>query len=482
MTAATLYRALADELAAAIARGSLAAGARLPSVRSAARERGLALNTVTAAYRQLEDRGLIEARPQSGYYVKSTLPALREPLRAAPEGVDLASVEMRDLVSVVLRCQQREEYVDLALACPHGEVFYPGARLARLTASLLRRQPGIVSRYALPPGAARLRGQIARRAMALGMRLAPDDILITHGAMEALQLALRAVTRPGDTVGVESPTYFNLYPLLASLGLRALEIPTHPQHGLSLDALEMLLQEGRLAALVAMPTVHNPLGCTMPLAGKQRLAGLVARYRVPLIEDALYAELQFDAALSPAVKAFDREGWVMVCASYTKTLAPDYRIGWLEAGRFGDAVRQLKFGSSIAESALLTEAIGLLLENGGYDHHLRGLRRRYANQLDSVRGLIARRFPPGTRATQPVGGFLLWLELPEGIDTLQLFHAALAEGIVIMPGVLYSGGARFRHCLRISCCHELDERFMGALSRLGELACAQAAVIVPAQA
>ncbi|WP_036664917.1 PLP-dependent aminotransferase family protein [Paludibacterium yongneupense] len=477
--APTLYRALADELAAAIARGSLPAGGRLPSVRSAARQRGLALNTVTAAYRQLEDRGLIEARPQSGYYVKSLLPALRDPLRALPGDAEPASVEMRDLVSVVLRCQQREDYIDLALACPRGEIFYPGARLARVTASLLRRQPGIVTRYALPPGPVRLCEQIARRAMALGMRLAPEDILLTHGAMEALQLALRAVCRPGDTVGVESPTYFNLYPLLASLGLHALEIPTHPQHGLSVDAVEMLLREGRLAAVVAMPTVHNPLGCTMPLAAKRRLAALVTQHRVPLIEDALYADLQFEDVPSPAVKSFDSEGWVMVCASYTKTLAPDYRIGWLEAGRFGETVRQLKFASSIAESALLTEAVGLFLESGGYDHHLRGLRRRYARQLDRVRGLIASRFPPGTRATQPAGGFLLWLELPERIDTLQLFHAALAEGIVIMPGVLYSSGARFRHCLRLSCCHELDARFMGAIGRLGELASALHAAASP---
>jgi DNA-binding transcriptional MocR family regulator len=196
---------------------------------------------------------------------------------------------------------------------------------------------------------------------------------------------------------------------------------------------------------------------------------------VPLIEDALYAELQFAEPLQPTVKAFDRDGWVMTCASYTKTLAPDYRIGWLEAGRFRDAVRQLKFSSSVAESVLLAETVGLFLENGGYDHHLRVLRRRYAAQVDAVRGIVARHFPAGTRATQPVGGFLLWLELPETVDSLQLFHAALAERIVIIPGQLYSNGARFRHCLRLSCCQELDERVTGALRRLGELATALAA-------
>lgn len=473
MNAPVRYRQLAAELAEAIDRGSLPAGARLPSVRACAAQHALSLNTVTAAYRLLEDRGLIEARPQSGYYVRSSLPALQRPLRARPSGVR-ASGELDELMSVVLQCQQREDHVDLALACPRGEMFYPGAKLARLTAALLRRQPQLVGRYALPPGSLRLRTQIARRAKLLGMDLAADDILLTHGAMEALQLALRAVTRAGDTVGIESPSYFNLYPLLASLGLRALEIPTHPQHGLALDALELLLEEKRLQAIVAMPTVHNPLGCSMPLAAKRRLAELVNRHRVPLIEDALYAELQFVEPLQPTVKAFDSEGWVMVCASYTKTLAPDYRIGWLEAGRFAETVRKLKFSSTVAESLLLGETVGAFLESGGYDHHMRALRRRYAAQVDAVRGLIARHFPAGTRATQPAGGFLLWLELPASVDSLALFHAALAERIVIIPGLLYSTGARYRHCLRLSCCYPLDERAGAALRRLGELACALA--------
>lgn len=469
------YQQLAAQLAAAIEGGTLGAGSRLPSVRACAGRHALSLNTVTAAYRLLEDQGLVEARPQSGYYVKSALAAPPGPLNARPALRDAPPATQQTLVDRVLAAQGRDDHLDLALACPHGAPFYPVERLARLTGTLLRQAPGLIGRYALPPGSPRLRAQIARRALDLGMRLSPDDIVLTHGTMEALQLALRAVTRPGDTVGVESPTYFNLYPLLESLGLKVLELPTDPQQGLSLDALEMLLSEGRLAALVAMPTVHNPLGCTMPLPAKQRLARLVNQYRVPLIEDALYAELQFADVPSPAVKAFDEAGWVMVCASYSKTLAPDYRVGYLEAGRFGDAVRRLKFASSIAEPMLLGEVVGEFLENGGYDRHLRALRRLYAQQVDTVRGLVARHFPAGTTATRPSGGFLLWLQLPPSVDTARLAEAALAERIVVMPGTLYSAGSRYRHCLRLTCCRALDERFVAALVRLGALAQAQAA-------
>jgi DNA-binding transcriptional MocR family regulator len=468
MSGKSLYHSLADELGAAITSGRVPPGASLPSLRDCATQHSLSLNTVIAAYRLLEDRGLIEARPQSGFYARNHLPEPRTSLRTVPAGMGKGTQD--DVMATVVMVQQQADYIQLALACPRGERFYPGARLAKVTASLLRKGSSAVSEYALPPGSRRLREQIAQRGVRLGMNLAADDIVLTHGAMEALHLALRAATRPGDSVGIEAPSYFNLYPLLDSLSLKAIEIPTDPRQGLDLDAVESLLRDKRLAALVAMPTVHNPLGFTMPLEAKRRLAKLVNEHRIPLIEDAMYAELQFAEPLQPTVKAFDPGGWVMICSSFSKTLAPDYRIGWLAAGRFGDIVRRLKFSSSVSESMLLSETIGLFLESGGYEHHLRTLRRLYYGQVSAVRGLIERHFPAGTRATQPDGGFLLWIELPRSVDSLALFHAALAEKIVIIPGVLYSGGARYRHCFRLSCCQDLDERFVQAIERLGQLA------------
>lgn len=465
----SLYQALADELAAAITSGRLPAGASLPSLRECAAKRKLSLNTVTAAYRLLEDRGLIVARPQSGFYVCSDLPEPQRSLRSIPS--DATGEAQEDLMTSVLEAQRRPGYIDLAFAGPRGKRFYPAERLARLTSSVLRRQAQLISAYALPPGSELLREQIARRGIRLGMALSVQDIVLTHGATEALNLALRAVTRTGDYVGIEAPSYFNLYPSLSSLGLKAIEIPTHPKQGLDVDAVEKLLYEKRIAALVAMPTVHNPLGCTMPVNAKQRLAKLVNQHAVPLIEDTVYAELQYTEPLAPAVKAFDRNGWVLVCGGFSKTLAPDYRLGWLDGGRFGRAVQQLKFSSSASESMLLSEAVGLFLESGGYEHHLRGLRRLYFSQVAVVRGLVARSFPPGTRATQPDGGFVLWIELPPSVDSLKLFHAALVQGIVIMPGQVYSKGARYRHCLRLSCCQELDERYTNAIRTLGHLAC-----------
>ncbi|WP_145515204.1 aminotransferase-like domain-containing protein [Yersinia massiliensis] len=460
------YLQVAETLAQAIEKGSLLAGSRLPSVRSYAQNQQVSINTVVAAYRTLEDRGLIEARPQSGFYVCSPSTAV-VPTATVGKPVD----EVLDLIDTVFAAQQNARFTNISLACPQTGDFYPSAKLGRIMASLLRREPQLISQYALPPGSQRLRQQIARRAMTLGMLANPADITITHGCMEALQLALRVTTKPGDCVGLESPTYFYLMPLLASLGLKAVEIPTDPQQGLSLDVLELLLKEGRLNALIAMPTVQNPLGFTMPLAAKKRLAQLMNDHQVPLIEDGLYAEIQFGSTLSPAVKAFDSDGWILFCSSFTKTLAPDFRVGWIDGGRFTEDLHKLKAVSSMAESTLLSETLALFLESGGYDHHLRSLRRRYAQQVQQAQQLITRHFPYGTKVTQPAGGFVFWVEFPDSVDTVALFHQMLKEQICLTPGTLYSPSGRYRHSFRLSCCYPFNQRYTEALARLGAVAC-----------
>lgn len=469
------YLALASELRAAMEEGRLAPGARLPSVREAARQRQISLNTVLAAYRQLETRGLIEARPQSGYFVKPQLATAREPSFTKPGPARPAELGVLDQITAVVAAQSLPGYVDLSLACPKLGEFYPGRKLARILGDLARRRPALLTNYSLPPGSPLLREQIARHGESLGLQLDPGCIVLTNGCLEALMLALRAVTRPGDTVGIESPTYFSLMPLFAQLGLKALEIPTHPETGLSLDVLELLLSEKRLAAVMAMPNVHNPLGCIMPLAAKQRLARLVNDHRVPLIEDAIYAELQFTSPLQPAVRAFDRGGWVLVCSSFSKTVAPGFRLGWIDGGRFHRAVADLKFATSVAQPALLAETVGSFLESGGYAAHLRRLRRVYAGQMDRLRGLVAEHLPRGTRATVPAGGYLLWVELPEPCSAARLFQAALAAQISLTPGALFSPSGRHTRHIRLSGCYPLEGPFEGALAHLGRLAKTQCA-------
>ena len=471
-----LYQTLAEELRGAISDGRLPPGSRLPSVRESARSRALSINTVLAAYRQLEARGQIEARPQSGYFVRSRLPS------PPPPPLSLRSAQARSATSAVLEritavvtAQADAQTIDLSLACPKSSDFYPGRALGRLLAEHARRRPELFTDYSLPPGPLLLRREICRHEHDLGMTLLPDNVILTNGCMEALQLALRGVTRPGDTIALESPTYFNLISLAAHLGLRTIEVPTHPEQGMSLDALELLLSEKRVQAIVAMPSVHNPLGTCLPAAGKRRLAELANGYRVPLIEDALYAELQYAAPLQPTVKSFDRDGWVILCTSYTKTLAPGFRVGWMEAGRFTRRIAEIKFSASIAQPAFLGEVLGAYLESGGYAQHLRRLRRVYAAQVDRLRGTLDDVFPSGTRATEPTGGFLVWVELPPGCDANTLCDQALERGITITPGSLFSPSGRHRRHVRLSACHHFSDRYVHALLTLGELAQRQVA-------
>lgn len=470
-----LYQTLAEELRTAIHDGRLSAGSRLPSVRETARSRTLSINTVLAAYRQLEARGLVEARPQSGYFVRSRLPAPPAPMLALnPPPAKPAETAVLDRIEAVVAAQSDPQTIDLSLACPKSSDFYPGKALSRLVADHARRKPELLTDYSLPPGPLRLRHEICRHAHDLGMTLDPDRIILANGCMEALQLALRGVTRPGDTIAVESPTYFNLISLAEHLELQTIEVPTHPDQGMSLDVLELLLSEKRVQAIVCMPSVHNPLGTGMPLAAKQRLAALAQTWKVPVIEDALYAELQYATPLQPTVKAFDRDGWVIICTSYTKVLAPGFRVGWMEAGRFHRRLAALKFSASLSQPAFLGEVLGAYLETGGYAQHLRRLRRLYAAQVDRLRGLIDDTFPVGTRATEPSGGFLVWVELPPGCDGNRLCDDALQHGITITPGSLFSPSGRHQRHIRLSACHTFSDRHIHALLTLGKIAAQQA--------
>ncbi|MDN0077535.1 PLP-dependent aminotransferase family protein [Crenobacter sp. SG2303] len=464
-----IYQQLVNEWIELIQKGVVRPGEKLPSVRKACDMHKVSPSTILAAYRALEDRGFIEARPQSGFYVKAAatlpLPRMRKQSIGQPSGEALL-----DHLEAVLAAQAQEGYIDLSLASPRGSDFYPTTRLKHILNRLTRAQPELATDYPFPPGSARLRRQIAQRVVGWGVVLAPEDLLITNGCTEALQLALRAVCKPGDTVAVESPTYFALIPLFRSLGLTAIEIPTHPNDGMSVDALEVLLAEKRLNAILVQPTVSNPLGSSMPLAAKKRLAELVNHYQVPLIEDTPHAELYYGAITPDAVKAYDQDGWVILCSSFSKALAPGFRIGWMAPGRFLRDTTRLKFASSIAQPRLLEETLAEYLESGGFDHHLRLLRRHFMAQMERLRGFVAERFPAGTRASSPSGGCLLWVELPPQVDTLALFRAALAERITVVPGLLYSPRGRYRNCLRLSCCYPWSDAYERALGRVAELA------------
>ncbi|HEV7823018.1 MAG TPA: PLP-dependent aminotransferase family protein [Burkholderiales bacterium] len=470
---AVLYESVASDIISLIESGALATGARVPSVRRLSRQRRVSISTVVQAYRVLEARGVIEVRPQSGHYVRARPTAMREPsLSAPPRAPRLVGVHA--LVSKVLEAARHPDVAPLGTALPPAELI-PTARLGRLLSATARRAPDTISTYGFPPGRAELRKQIAAGALDYGVRLTPDEIIITNGCIEAVNLCLRAVAKPGDVIALESPTYFGLLQIIESLGMKALEIPTHPRGGISLEALELAIDRQRVKACLFMPSVSNPLGSTMSDAAKARLVKMLDQRGVPLIEDAVYSALHFGPTQPRAAKAFDRTGNVLLCSSFTKTLAPGFRVGWVAPGRYFEQTQMLKFISSVGVSDVLQVTIAAFLENGGYDRLLRKLRKTYSNQVQLVTAAIGRYFPTGTKVTRPTGGYVVWVEMPQEVNALQLYDRAIAERISLAPGAMFSASDRYTNCIRLNCGIPWSGHTEAILRRVGTLAAACAA-------
>jgi DNA-binding transcriptional MocR family regulator len=323
--------------------------------------------------------------------------------------------------------------------------------------------------YCFPPGDEELRHEIARRYMDLGLSVDPASVVITSGCSEALALSLQTVTRRGDIVAVESPTYFSVLRLIERMGLLAVEIDSDPETGLCLDALEAAIETMEIKAVVAVLNFSNPLGSVMPDAGKRRLVAMLEQANIALIEDDIYGDLHFGEQRPAIAKSFDQKGLVLTCSSFSKTIAPGYRIGWVIADRYRDDLIEWKQATSSAMCSLPQIAMADYLRSGAYERHLVRLRSAYRSQVEKMRFMLARTLPAGTRITNPQGGFVLWVELPRGIDALELVNRALQEKISLTPGMMFSATRKFRNFVRINCGHPWDAQIEKAVEQLGEL-------------
>ena len=462
-----LYENLANEFAKLIVDGRMLPGDRLPSVRHLAQQRQLSVSTVVQALRTLESRGMVEARPQSGYYVRGRSARVVEaPARTGAQPVHVGV--SRRLVEV-LRANEAHGMAPLGVAQPASELTL-APRLNRLYAGISRLEPKLLAGSSHGElSEATLVRAITRRSLEWGYPIAAEEVVVTNSCTEALALCLRAVTKPGDTVAVESPTYYVMLQLLEAMGLRALEIPTHPDTGVSLEALELATRGGQVAACLFIPNGANPLGSVIPDATKQAIASLLAARSVPLIEDDIYGDVCFADARPRPIHAFDPSGNTMLCTSFSKTVSPALRVGFIAAGhRVAEIVLQ-KTLTSGKTNPLSQRVIAELLQTRGFDTHLRSLRRHFADQVGRTRDAVTRYFPAETRVTDPHGGFVLWLELPADIDTTVLHPKAIAAGVAFVPGELFSASGQYRNFLRLACGHPWSGQVDDALQRLGKL-------------
>lgn len=460
-----LYEELAEHVAALVAAGSLQPGERLPSVRQLAHERRVSVATALHAYELLEARGIVETRPRSGFYVRAA--QLRQTVTR--KTARTSRVDVSELVFDVLDAARDRDVVPFGSAFPSPALF-PWHKLARHLGAAARHMDPWDTVESLPPGSAELRRQIARRYLRFGVRVLADEIVITNGALEALNLSLRSVTKPGDAVAIESPSFYGCLQAVESQGLRAVEIPTDSHDGVNLSALANALQVHRVRACWFMTSFQNPLGATMPDEKKSELVRLLAKHEVPLIEDDVYAELYFGASRPRAAKTFDGHGLVLHCGSFSKSLAPGYRIGWVAAGRFARDVQRRKIMTSLSTSIPVQEGIAEMLRRGGYDAHLTRLRRALATQQAALLEALRRHWRGGYRVTRPAGGYFVWLELPRDVDSLELHRRALEEGISLAPGPIFSPRREYLNCVRLNYGHPWTPELERAVQHLAKLA------------
>ena len=463
-----LYLQVADSVAELIAAGSLRAGDRVPSVRRLSGQQKVSVPTVLQAYMVLENRRMIEARPKSGFFVRPRLseslaePAVCRKTSTAPwDDFHPSTPIVRDLVDPRL--------VPLGGAIPSPDLL-PGAKLARIVGSLARERTAETISYDPVPGSLTLRREISRRSLDWGCHLSSEEFIVVNGATEGVHLALRAVTKPGDTVLIESPTYYGLVHILNQMGLKAVAVPASAREGLSIEGVERALNRHKIAAITLIPNFNNPLGSVMPEDNRLSLLQLSSKRRIPVIEDDVYGDLQHEGARPRCLKALDKDGLVLLCGSFSKTIAPGYRVGYISPGLFHERIVHLKTALNWGNATLPALAIAEFLRNGGYDHHLRKIRRTYRDQVQKMREAVAAAFPNPVKISNPRGGFVLWVELPLAVDAMRLFEEARKAGISIAPGPIFSPVGGFSNYIRLSCGFPWSTKIERAIGVLGRLA------------
>jgi DNA-binding transcriptional MocR family regulator len=466
----TLYGDVADRVLSLIEAGTFRAGDKLPSIRTLSGRFAVSVNTVKEAYGLLETQRFLEARPQSGYYVRRSVPPLPKTgvEASARRRLDPRDVSMCHVYGEITRDGRAHPGASLAIALPDPALL-PAEKLNAAFHTAWKTLGRSMTDYALSPGLPLLREQIAQEALQAGMVLSPDDIVVTSGTSEAITLTLLSLCRAGDTVAIETPTYFNFLSLLKELGVRVLEIPATPEEGVDLELLTWAFDTHAVKAFVTIANFNNPLGYRLSDDRKKALVELCRRKGVPLVEDDIYGDLPFAGPRPRTCKSFDADGSVILVSGFSKTLAPGYRIGWTVPGRWYNAIDKLKSLTSVATATPTQWAVGRFLETGGYQRHLRSLRQKLADQVGIMAEAVARSFPEGTRVSRPAGGFVLWVELPEPADTTELYGRALAEGIVFSPGEIFSASGRFRNAMRLNA-GVWNEGTARAVERLGRLA------------
>ena len=462
-----LYIQLAEKLEDLITDEILKIGDKLPSVRRLSEEQQVSMSTAFQAYYHLESKGLIESRPKSGYYVKFNPKIIRKLPQIQPLRKEEGKTTFSEMIATCFKNASQENILKLSSSAPHPSLI-PIAKLKKSVQHALQFDAGV--NYADIRGVKELRTQLAKLSLNWGGVMNEDELIVTSGCMEALVMCLKSVTKPGDKVAIDSPTYFGIFQVIESLGLTPVEVLCHPNEGIDLDYLkEVLLADPEITACLFVPTNTNPVGSVLPDDKKEQLVVLLEQLNIPLIEDDIYGELFFGKHRPKTCKSFDRTGNVLYCSSLSKSLAPGYRIGWTIPGKHYDKVLNHKSMHSVAVNTLSQYAMAHFLEKGRYSFHLKKLRKDlHANYLRYLQAFQLY-FPSSIKLSQPSGGYVIWLQMDECIDGIDLYEKVIVEGISISPGQLFSFKGNYKNYVRMSFSSPWSDEVEMGMKKIGSI-------------
>lgn len=462
-----LYTEIAERIAAQIRNGILKTGDKLPSVRMLCREHQVSMNTAKRVFLELESQSLVESKPQSGYFV-SRLMSVKLPLPEVSRPSLIANNDEPDeLISRVYENMGKKGITFFSIGIPSGDLL-PQAKLKKEIINATRELKDGGTEYEELQGNLKLRRMIAIRSLQWGGNFNETDLVTTNGGMNALSFCLMALGKPGDTIAIESPCYPGILQLANGLGLKVLELPTHPTTGIEIEALKKVIPQINLCLLI--PNFNSPLGSCMPDENKKEIVKLLSENGIPLIEDDVYGDLYFGTSRPKCCKSFDKDGNVLYCSSISKTLAPGYRVGWIAPGRYKDKILKLKLLHSTSSISIVNEAVANFLKSGRYEKHLQQMRKALQNNYQNYVQTIAESFPEGTKTSRPQGGLSLWVEFDKKIQTTGLYDLAIKQNISIAPGRMFTLQDQFQNCMRLCIGLPWSEEIRLQLRQVGSLA------------
>ncbi len=456
------YLAIAEKIEKQVLDSEFRFGGKLPSIRDLATTYGVSMTTVSAALRLLESQGVIEAQDRVGYFVSSGFVQNLNDHRARNPSPKILSGNtfIRDLATL-----NQNNAVPVGSAIPADE-YLPNRQIQKSLLKAARRTSETLNYWF--PGTPAYLSAIARRMSNAGVLSTGSDIIATNGAQEAVMIALAALTSKGDTVAIASPSYPGILHALQMLELKVMEIPCFPHGPISLDALEFAVANFEVKALCLSANGSNPTGYSLSDQDKEKLIDICRKSEVAIIEDDVYGDIFHGRVRPRPLKAFDTEGSVVYCSSFSKTISPGLRAGWIHPGRHYQKVADQKYFLNLSCPAITQIAVADFLDCGTYDLHLRKMRKVYQRNVSMLRNLVLKHFPEGTHCTVPDGGYVFWVTLPFELDTRTIYEEALRHRIYFAPGSMFSISKSALRCLRVSGSHPVSQDVKNAIEYLGK--------------